>query len=324
MTIEEIKDKLSTLLGQPYTVQVYFVLKQDENLILRLADIEDEKTEPEVDKLFLEYMTDTVLNNNDLQVCELSTADERTNAIFHYDYTEYPEELEVFQSFDIKQATKEVEKFNFEHDNLSRLCGYIIYIGSMEDGVSLFKKHYPISLIKRDSFLLGAIKSKQRFELVTGDDIIRLNGAVQLFRINGEIFVIDIKVLERNMGFNQLIYKAADETVQAIEELAIIEDIQVLRDSAEDIAFARKLSRVKKSSPIFKLNISKETIIEFTKTTHDLSGRFKYSEDGNEIRLDTKKSKDAFITLMNDAFLRSELTKQFYEAKAKDNITQNN
>ena len=283
MTIEEIKDKLSTLLGQPYTVQVYFVLKQDENLILRLADIEDEKTEPEVDKLFLEYMTDTVLNNNDLQVCELSTADERTNAIFHYDYTEYPEELEVFQSFDIKQATKEVEKFNFEQDNLSRLCGYIIYIGSMEDGVSLFKKHYPISLIKRDSFLLGAIKSKQRFELVTGDDIIRLNGAVQLFRINGEIFVIDIKVLERNMGFNQLIYKAADETVQAIEELAIIEDIQVLRDSAEDIAFARKLSRVKKSSPIFKLNISKETIIEFTKTTHDLSGRFKYSEDGNEI-----------------------------------------
>ena len=324
MTIEEIKDKLSTLLGQPYTVQVYFVLKQDENLILRLADIEDEKTEPEVDKLFLEYMTDTVLNNNDLQVCELSTADERTNAIFHYDYTEYPEELEVFQSFDIKQATKEVEKFNFEQDNLSRLCGYIIYIGSMEDGVSLFKKHYPISLIKRDSFLLGAIKSKQRFELVTGDDIIRLNGAVQLFRINGEIFVIDIKVLERNMGFNQLIYKAADETVQAIEELAIIEDIQVLRDSAEDIAFARKLSRVKKSSPIFKLNISKETIIEFTKTTHDLSGRFKYSEDGNEIRLDTKKSKDAFITLMNDAFLCSELTKQFYEAKAKDNITQNN
>lgn len=324
MTIEEIKDKLSTLLGQPYTVQVYFVLKQDGNLVLRLADIEDEKTEPEVDKLFLEYMTDTVLNNNDLQVCELSTADERTNAIFHYDYTEYPEELEVFQSFDIKQATKEVEKFNFEQDNLSRLCGYIIYIGSMEDGVSLFKKHYPISLIKRDSFLLGAIKSKQRFELVTGDDIIRLNGAVQLFRINGEIFVIDIKVLERNMGFNQLIYKAADETVQAIEELAIIEDIQVLRDSAEDIAFARKLSKVKKSSPIFKLNISKETIIEFTKTTHDLSGRFKYSEDGNEIRLDTKKSKDAFITLMNDAFLRSELTKQFYEAKAKDNITQNN
>lgn len=52
MTIEEIKDKLSTLLGQPYTVQVYFVLKQDENLILRLADIEDEKRNQKLTSCF--------------------------------------------------------------------------------------------------------------------------------------------------------------------------------------------------------------------------------------------------------------------------------
>ena len=82
------------------------------------------------------------------------------------------------------------------------------------------------------------------------------------------------------------------------------------------------LSRVKKSSPIFKLGITKEAIIEFTKTTPELAGKFKYSDDGNKIRLDTKKSKDAFLKLMNDSFLRSELTKQYYEASTKDNITQ--
>ena len=48
---------------------------------------------------------------------------------------------------------------------------------------------------------------------------------------------------------------------------------------------------------------------------------FKYSDDGSTIRLDTKKSKAAFIKLLNDAFLRSELTKEYYEARAKDNIT---
>lgn len=322
MKIDELKGKISELLGGPYAVQVYFVLKHDANLVLKLADIEDEKAEPELDKLFCKYITDTILNNNSLEVCDLSTADDRTNVIYNYDYTEYPEELEIFKTFNIARATVEVGKFNFEQDNLSSLYGYIIYLGSMESGITLFKKHYPISLIKRDSFLLGAIRSNKRFELVEGNDFIRLNGDVQLFRINEEIFVIDMKVLERNMGFKQLIYKAADETVQAIEVLALIEDIQVLKDSAEDIAFARKLSKVKKSSPIFELNISKETIIKFTKTTPDLSGRFKYSESGNEIRLDTNKSKEAFIALMNDAFLRSELTRQFYEAKAKDNITQ--
>ena len=52
--------------------------------------------------------------------------------------------------------------------------------------------------------------------------------------------------------------------------------------------------------------------MEFTKTTSELTGKFKYSEDGTKIRLDTKKSKDVFLKLMNDAFLRSELTEQYY------------
>ena len=50
-----------------------------------------------------------------------------------------------------------------------------------------------------------------------------------------------------------LINKAADETIEAIDNLGLLEDIQVLRDSAEEISFARKLSKVKKTSPIFSL-----------------------------------------------------------------------
>ena len=67
-----------------------------------------------------------------------------------------------------------------------------------------------------------------------------------------------------------------------------------------------------KRTSIFKLGVTKEAIVEFTKTTSELTGKFKYSEDGTKIRLDTKKSKDAFLKLMNDAFLRSELTEQYY------------
>ena len=108
----------------------------------------------------------------------------------------------------------------------------------------------------------------------------------------------------------------------AIEDLDILDDIEVLRDTLEVPSFARKLSKVKKASPIFKLGISKEAIVEFTKNTPELAGKFKYSEDGTQIRLGTKKSKIAFLKLMNDAFLHSELTKQWYDASAKDNITQ--
>ena len=49
-------------------------------------------------------------------------------------------------------------------------------------------------------------------------------------------------------------------------------------------------------------DIKKEAIVDFTKNTPELAGKFKYSEDGIQIRLDTKKSKIAFLKLMNDAF----------------------
>lgn len=175
-------------------------------------------------------------------------------------------------------------------------------------------------LLNEIVFCLASKKSKERFELVSEDDMLRLNGDIQLMIIAGEMFVLDTKILTQNMKFNKLITKAADETVDAIEALGLLEDVQVLRDTVEDFSFARRLSKVKKTSPIFELGIPKETIVEFTKRTSQLAGRFKYSDDGQTIRLDTKKSKDAFIKLMNDSFLRSELTDQYYETAAKDKI----
>lgn len=319
MATEEVVKKLNEVLNEPYTAQVYFVLRKGADLVIKLADIED-KTEPEIRTMFANDLTESIVNNGELKVCSLSLADEHPNAIYLYDYESYPEELGLFKSFEIKTAVHS-DKFNFKEDDLSELYGYIIYLGSMEDGIVLFKKHYPISLIKRNSFLLGIKKDDERFSKLSGSDIIRLNGTAQLMRVDGKIYVLDVKMLERNMGFTELIGKAAKESIEAISELGIVEDVEVLKDTLEDITFVRKMSKIKKSSPIFDLNIDAATIIRFTKETPALRGKFKYSEDGNQIRLDTKKSKNAFLLLMNDDFLRSELTKQYYEASSKDNIS---
>lgn len=320
MKIEELKANIDSVMNDSYSLQLYFVLRQDNQFVLRLADLEDDSAAPELEALFTDNIRNRVLENDDLALCQLSTDDERDNAIYHYDYETYPDELGVFKDFNITTAISVTPKFDFSKDDLGTLFGYIIYIGTMQNGIVLFKKHFPISLIKRDSFLLGAVKDKRRFEKVSGEDIIRMNGSIQLLKVNEQIYVLNIKMLERNMGFTELIHKAAAQTVTSIEELGILEDIEVLKDSVAEVSFARKLSKVKRTSPIFKLGITKETIVEFTKTTAELAGKFKYSADGLTIRLDTKKSKDAFLKLMNDAFLRSELTKQYYEASAKDQL----
>ena len=48
-------------------------------------------------------------------------------------------------------------------------------------------------------------------------------------RVGDAIFVLNLKMLERNMGFSALIQRAAAETVDAIEELDILDDIEVLK-----------------------------------------------------------------------------------------------
>ena len=320
MTADEIRAKVNGIFSASYSSQVYLVLKADNGFVLRKADIED-ATEPEMRSLFADSVRFRVGDNEDLSTCNLSVADDRANALFYYDYEEYPEELLVFKDFNLLAAIDTTPNFNFEEDSISSLYGYIIYLGTVTDGLLLFKKHYSIALIKRECFLLGLHKDKERFAKISSDDILRLNGDFQLIRFSSEIYVTDVKVLERNLGFNALVFREASSTVDAIDELKLLEDIQVLKDSAEEVAFARKLSKVKKTSPIFANKIPKEVIIEFTKNNPGLKGAFKYSEDGQAIRLDTKKSKEAFVKLLNDAFLRSELTKEYYEARAKDNIT---
>lgn len=321
MTSDELKGTVSTILRQRNSAQLYLILKVGDEFVLRLANIEDESTAPEIQHMFEEFLETTIVSNEDLIVRNLSIADESPNAVYEYDYDSYPKELNLFKQFNIEEVVW-INHFDFRTDDLKNLFGYIVYIGNMKSGLVLFKKHYPVSLIKRDSFLLGAIKSKERFEKLPGKDIIRLNNDAQLLRVEDAIFVFDLKMLERNMGFSALIQREATETVDAIEELDILDDIEVLRDTLEVPSFARKLSKVKKASPIFKLGISKEKIVEFTKNTPELAEKFKYSEDGTQIRLDTQKSKNAFLKLMSDAFLHSELTQQWYDASAKDNISQ--
>ena len=77
-----------------------------------------------------------------------------------------------------------------------------------------------------------------------GDDILRISGSAQVMKLGNEMFVLDINNFERNFGFENLITKRASETVEEIDQKGILEDVQVLKDSVDDITFARKLSKV--------------------------------------------------------------------------------
>ena len=319
MTSEVIKDYVNDIISDSAsTLQVYLILEIDKKYELRLADIEEEGLSA-LKKLFIRNLYDSVANSEELEVRSLSADDEMEGALYIYDYSEYPEELGLIKQFTISDGVK-IGKFNFEKDNLNKLFGFIIYIGTMDKGFILFKKHYSVALIKRDSFLLGAVKSKKRFEKVSGDDILRINSDWQLINIDGELLVRDISVLEKNLGFTEFIEKEANSAIHSIGELNIVNDMGTLLAEKDNLAFMRKLAKIQKSSVVFSKKVSGDKLIEFINKTPGLKEQFHFDASKKKIKLSTKAEKGAFLRLLNDDFLQSQLTEEYYAANSKDRL----
>lgn len=316
MDVCELKNTIETIFNKPFSLSLFFVLKSDERLQIKKADIENGITTDELSDLFSRQING-IFNNDDLRVANLSSSDESPNSIYEYDYNEFPEDMSIIKDFDIHIAAH-IEKFSFSNDSLNNLMGYIIYIGDMENGIVCFKKHYPFSLIKREAFLL--FKHDERFKKLDTDGILRFNGDIHLFKIDDKIFVLDLKVLESYLGFEELIRNRAQKAIDDISSIEIIENINILREAAEDITFSRKLSKIAGQSLIISQSIPNEKVIEFSKKHPGLKNAFRYTGDGKKIYLDTKSSQKSFLKLLNDDFLISELTNQSYESLAKDRI----
>lgn len=303
-------------------VNLYLALKGENGEVeIKRADLKEGETQNHLKQQFTETLRAEFLGSenvdDNLQIMELSVADERKEVLYHYDLKEIPQNLKYFFEFDNQ---REYSTFSFEEDDLIKVDAYLIVIGTQEHYCVLYKKFYPVFLLGRGSFCL--IPSKQRFEEFD-KELLRINSDYQFVRVGNEIYIKDLKVLEKFGCFRNIIEKEAAAALETIEALQILEESEGLKESLlEDISFARKLCKVKKTSPVLELNIPNNAIIEFTKQHPGLSGKLRYSEDGQKILLTTRKSQKLFLSLLDDSFLVSQLTNAYYSSLAKEKVEQ--
>lgn len=316
MKTDELKLKISNLLRDTKSIMLFLVLQDDNGFKVKKADIDNGETTIEINNLFRTRISE-IISNEELSLIGLSVADERKNAIYEYDYSEYPDKMSYIKDFDINEAVN-YDNFSFSNDSLRSLVGYIIYIGDMNNGIVCFKKHYPVFVIKRGTFLIA--KCNERFKKMDTDDIIRLNGDISLFKFENTIYVLDVETIEKHMGFERLIRNRADEALASIEQTRLIDNMASLKEASVDFSFSKKLSKVAEQSLIITKRIPNEKVISFSRNNPGLKNKFKYNYSGDKIILDTKSSRLAFIKLLNDDYLVSELTEQPYDSLAKDKI----
>lgn len=321
MTLDELRRNIKTIIdGEALSCKAFFVLKNKENdtisINIKLLNTEMEKTVGELKLLFKEGIESKLLNMEELELKNISNGDDRKNVIYYYDFDEYPELIDPFMSIDINSYREE-----YYENSCENIEGIVIYLGTADNGIFLFKKFYPIlTLTNLRDYKIFTYESDQ-FKIAKSNNYFRLDGKFDFIRIDNKLFVLNKNVLEKNFGFDNILKKDASDCITKLHELNIIESEDIFNDVLEnDMSMVRKLSSAKRTSPVIYKSISKEQIATFIKQNEKLKEKFKFKEDGVTLKMTSKKAKKEFIKLLNDDFLFSKLTKENYDVKAKDKM----
>lgn len=268
---------------------------------------------PEIKQIFIDGINNFIIAKNDYTILQLSAADERGKCFYQYDL-EIPEELELLEGV---IGNDNLQTFDFNVSQLSSIKSLVILLADDNNELTLYKKLSPVEVIGRGGHIFK--KSNQRLEKFE-DQLLRITAKFQVMRIAGEIIIIDLASIEKSFGFHDVITREALLSIEAINEMQIVANIDSLNELVNNVSFARKLTKVAKYSPVIKLNIPVADIINFAKNHPLTKKKMRYNPEGTQFNLDTRVSKDLLIKILNDDLLTSELTKLYYDSLAKDGI----
>lgn len=312
MNIEQLNAALQSFYdnADELGIAVYAILKGANNFVPKKIDIEADALQS-LKSLFIQSLKDNISDRDGLSVLDLSTSDERIDAIYLYDI-ELPAELSAMEAV---MNEDNLPLFNLALSALTDIKAIMVEIGDNVNQMVLYKTMAPVNVFGRASFFLK--KSRHRMEKID-DEFLRISSGFQLLRINGELLVMDLSAIEKSFGFHEIIIREAQAGMVSITNMNLIENPDVLAELLGDVKYARRFTKVAKSSPVIKAQVTNNNIINFCRTFPRLAGKIRFNDAGDQIVLDTKVSKDLFIKLLMDNFLTSELTNYHYESVAKD------
>jgi len=312
MELQELKNKLNIINDEvnPIGITVHLVKKNEGSTESILdADISEDLA-LDLKNIFINEINEKIINNEELDLKNISSTHETLNSIFLYDLNEFPQKLSIVHEF---EAYQNYPNFSFSNDDLESIKAIIITIGNEENYFSIYKHIYPITIVRQDK-MLGLIPIGNRFEKLNSN-ILQINSSIDFLFTEGNLIVHSLKTLASAYGYNEVVKNQARLKIELISELDLIDNIEELSNFIENIKYAKRVLRIQPNSPV--LQLAKTSIISFISTHPRLSRKIRFNENGDKILLDTDISKVIAIGILNDDFLKSNLTDLDYESENK-------
>ena len=312
MTIQELKDATRLCIESDgnINVEIFILLKNQE---IRRANFL-RALQPEVVTMFTDVISKQLLEA-EYSILNASSADERKDVVYYYDL-EPTERLDVFHQ--VQNGENLFPYFSFANDGVNNIDAFLFVLGSAEQQIVLYKRLASVNIYQQRTGLFVREEDNQFTKL--DSDVIKIIPQIDAFMINGEIYFMNLSLLENAFRIHEVLRESARQQIALLQGYGLVENIEDLAIELENITFARKFSKLVSNSPVLG-KVSNQAIIDFTNAHPALRSKFRYSADGSKLQLVTKLSKKLFIKLLNDDYLTSNLTNQYYDSIAKDKVS---
>ncbi|MCX8302990.1 Kiwa anti-phage protein KwaB-like domain-containing protein [Enterobacter pseudoroggenkampii] len=212
--------------------------------------------------------------------------------------------------------------FDFAQQNLSTVKGIIYYLcDGQGNGVVVYQNKYPIALHKKTKLSYFSANGRTLDEVT--HDSIDINGNVDFFYFNNKYYALNINLLERAYGLEQVINNLAANATPYIIALNILDvsnhpnPADIFNDMHRNRNFMRRLATTA-NSPLIQngtINIANiQTLIQ----NFPILGRNIIINQSGLIELSSQKQKLYFIRLLNNEASFTALNQEPFLAVGKD------
>jgi len=203
---------------------------------------------------------------------------------------------------------------NFKEDNMDRVLGFFFQMNRNDDKFFVYQQAYVGSKLKAHNALRIIHKGEDKFDTFD-ENLLKLDNRADFIVIDNEILIKNIKVLQDNFGFQTYVRAEAQNVIESIEELDIVSNIEKIKacQMEEKLTNSKKLMKIK-NSPVLKMD--REVLLDKIPRIQRYASIIKI-EDG-KIKTTSKQDVNNLLKLLNDDYVKSELTEQEYDSPTKN------
>lgn len=178
----------------------------------------------------------------------------------------------------------------------------------------LLKKITPSKVLTTGGVLAWVFRGEtfRRLE----NDVLTIDGHFDVLACNDTLIFENKTNFEKALVYDEIIHQVAEETLKEIQRIDIVENFDELKIMlADDYHSIRKLNKLRQ-----KQYFREKTFADYHKIIRDYNVPVNVDEANQKFTVEDKAQAKLLIKVLNDDYLKSELTNKKYAANSKEDI----